>query len=125
MSSATTAALAMTTVDCADAQKMASFYSALLGWEITASGDGYAMLQGPGQRLGFGEIPDYRSPSWPDEGTKQFHLDLSAEDVLSMADRAVELGATQPSDQPGDGRWVVLLDPAGHPFCITDVANWG
>jgi hypothetical protein len=21
--------------------------------------------------------------------------------------------------QPGDGRWRVLLDPAGHPFCLT------
>ena len=26
--------------------------------------------------------------------------------------------------QPGE-TWRVLLDPAGHPFCLTDAAAWG
>ena len=26
--------------------------------------------------------------------------------------------------QPG-GTWRVLLDPSGHPFCLTLAANWG
>jgi hypothetical protein len=29
-----------------------------------------------------------------------------------------------PDEQPGE-TWRVLLDPAGHPFCLTDAANWG
>ena len=28
-----------------------------------------------------------------------------------------------PDHQPGE-TWRVLLDPAGHPFCLTDAANW-
>lgn len=36
-------------------------------------------------------------------------------------ERAVALGARLADPQP-DPRWRVLLDPAGHPFCITTVA---
>lgn len=125
MNSEPSATLAMVSIDCQDAKAMAVFYSALLGWEVAMEGDGYAMLQGPGQRLGFGEIPDYQAPSWPDDGTKQFHFDLGADDVDAIAARAVQLGATRPTEQPGGERWTVLLDPAGHPFCLTDLANWG
>jgi hypothetical protein len=32
--------------------------------------------------------------------------------------RAVALGA-RPADPQPDPRWKVLLDPAGHPFCLT------
>nr|WP_307781286.1 VOC family protein [Agilicoccus flavus] len=36
----------------------------------------------------------------------------------------IELGATLAQPQPAEaaGKWVVLLDPAGHPFCF---AIWG
>lgn len=44
-------------------------------------------------------------------------LDLTADDIDSAAERAVALGATLPN-QP-DPRWRVLLDSAGHPFCLT------
>ena len=30
----------------------------------------------------------------------------------------LDLGATRPDHQPGDG-WVVLADPEGHVFCVT------
>ncbi|HWC23086.1 MAG TPA: VOC family protein [Flexivirga sp.] len=118
------ATLGMVTLDCADAGVMATFYSAALGWDITAQGEGYAMLQHGDLRLGFGETPDYQAPSWPDDGHKQFHLDLAAEDVDAAVARCVELGATKPEQQPGE-TWTVLLDPAGHPFCMTKLANWG
>ena len=36
----------------------------------------------------------------------------------------LELGATLPEFQPGE-TWRVLLDPSGHPFCLTQAANWG
>ncbi|WP_307802408.1 VOC family protein [Cellulomonas fengjieae] len=36
-------------------------------------------------------------------------------------ERALALGAQLADPQP-DERWRVLLDPAGHPFCITTVA---
>ena len=120
-----TARLAMVTLDCADAQEMARFWSAILGWETTYAEGDYAMLRGPDHALGFGRVEGYSPPSWPDEaGGKQFHLDLAVEDLDAATTAAVELGATLPGHQPGE-TWRVLLDPAGHPFCLTRAQNWG
>lgn len=118
------ASLAMITLDAAEVAPLAEFWSAVLGWPATVSTDDYAMLAGPSHALGIGRIDDYRAPAWPDSGAKQFHLDLAVADVEAAAARCVELGATRPQDQPGE-RWIVLLDPAGHPFCLTDAKNWG
>lgn len=119
------AGLAMVTLDCRDARTSAEFWSAVLGWEIVASGEGYAMLRGSGHALGFGSVPDYEPPAWPNErGSKQFHFDLAVADIDSAAQRCVALGATVPESRPGQ-TWRVLLDPAGHPFCLTKAENWG
>jgi catechol 2,3-dioxygenase-like lactoylglutathione lyase family enzyme len=120
-----TARLAMVTLDCADPRAEAAFWSALLGWDVAAVEDEYAMLTGPSSALGFGLVPDYEPPAWPNPaGTKQFHFDLAVDDIPAMEARCVELGASVPDDQTGE-TWRVLLDPAGHPFCLTDAKNWG
>lgn len=120
------ATLKMFTVDSADAGKDAAFWSAALGWAVAMAGDGYAMLTGPDHALGFGTVPNYVPPAWPnDGGSKQFHLDLAVDDLVEAQQRLVELGATAPVEQPGEGRWTVLLDPSGHPFCLTLASAWG
>lgn len=119
-----TATLKMLTLDSADAERDGRFWSEVLGWEVAHSGDGYAMLIGPDHALGFGTVPDYEPPAWPDEhGTKQFHLDLAVDDLEQAAADLVALGATRPDHQPGE-TWVVMLDPSGHPFCLTRAAAW-
>lgn len=119
-------ALKMITLDCAEVPPLTKFWSALLGWQVLAEGEGYAMLgDGSGPALGLGAVPGYQPPGWPNEnGSKQFHLDLASEDIAADEQRALALGATLADPQPGD-TWRVLLDPAGHPFCLTDAANWG
>ncbi|GAB3259788.1 hypothetical protein GCM10027425_22450 [Alteromonas gracilis] len=85
----------------------------------------YGMVVGEGRRLGFGRVEGWTPPQWPDEGgRKQFHLDLAVEDLAEAERRLVELGATRAEPQPSTD-WVVLHDPAGHPFCLTPAANWG
>ncbi|WP_309133265.1 VOC family protein [Brevibacterium sp.] len=118
------ARLAMVTLDAPDAAALGEFWSQVLGWPVTYSDENYAMLAGPTHALGIGTSADYRKPQWPDDGHKQFHFDLAADDIEAAAARCVELGAIRADPQPGD-TWVVLLDPAGHPFCITDAKNWG
>ncbi|GAB3622399.1 VOC family protein [Mariniluteicoccus endophyticus] len=118
------ARLAMITLDAADPAPLAAFWSQVLGWPTAYADDDYAMLAGPSHALGIGRVDDFQPPTWPDSGRKQFHLDLAADDVEAAVARCVELGATRPDDQPGE-TWVVLLDPAGHPFCVTDAKNWG
>lgn len=118
------AELKMITLDTADPRAAAAFWSAVLGWEVAHVEDDYGMLTGPAHALGFGRVEGYEAPVWPNpNGSKQFHLDLAVDDLESAAAKAVELGATRPTDQPGE-TWVVLLDPDGHPFCLTQAANW-
>ncbi len=118
------AALAMVTIDCADPSKEAEFWAAALGWEVTYADDNYGMASDGTLRLGFGRVEDWQRPEWPNpDGTKQFHLDLAVDDLDAAEEQLVALGATKPTDQPGD-TWTVLLDPDGHPFCLTKAANW-
>lgn len=119
-----TATLAMVNLDAAQTKPMADFWSAVLGWPIVYLDENYAMLTGPSHALGIGAIPDYQPPAWPNDGRKQYHFDLAVEDVDAAAARFVGLGAERPAEQPGE-TWVVLLDPAGHPFCLTSAAAWG
>jgi hypothetical protein len=64
-------------------------------------------------------VANYRPPMWP--GASIVHLDLTAcEQLDGPEQRAIRLGA-RPVEPQQDPRWRVLLDPAGHPFCITTV----
>ena len=121
-----TTQLKMMTLDCSDPRAEAAFWSELLGWDVAVAEDEYAMVvpTGGGPMLGFGRVEDHQRPGWPNErGTKQFHLDLGCDDIAAEEERALALGATLAEPQPGD-TWRVLLDPAGHPFCLTNAANW-
>lgn len=118
----------MVTIDCADPRQEGAFWSAVLGWDLVYDDGTCAMLQGPTQALGFGRQDGYEAPGWPnDNGTKQSHLDLAVDDIPAVEARCLELGATLPAPQPAEaegGTWRVLLDPAGHPFCLTEAKNW-
>ena len=107
-------------LDCGDPSALAEFYLALLGGELLWTSSGSAGVRAPGVTLVCQRVEDHRRPQWP--GSSIVHLDLSAGPsaaaTAAAVDRAVALGASQPEPQPA-GAWVVLLDPAGHPFCIT------
>ena len=121
----TTPTLKMITLDCAEVRPLADFWSVLLAWDVGVVQDEYATLIGPGVSFGLGRVEDYQPPAWPNEhGTKQFHFDLACDDIATAEAGCIELGATVPDHQPGE-TWRVLLDPAGHPFCLTNAANWG
>jgi Glyoxalase-like domain len=74
---------------------------------------------GAGVLLVLQRVPGYRPPQWP--GTSLVHLDLAAGgDLTAATAHALAAGAVLARHQP-DPRWRVLLDPAGHPFCITTI----
>jgi reactive intermediate/imine deaminase len=82
-----------------------------------------AGIRVPGTVLVLQAVAGYRPPSWP--GSSLVHLDLAAgDDLAATLARAVRAGAVLASFQP-DPRWRVLLDPAGHPFCLTTVTPPG
>jgi hypothetical protein len=47
------------------------------------------------------------------------HLDLAVDDLGQAETEALRLGAVRAADQPAPDRYIVLTDPAGHPFCLT------
>lgn len=102
-------------LDCPDPQRLADFYRALLGGRQLWAKESSVGIDVHGAVLVAQQVAGYIAPVWP--GTAIVHLDLTADDLGTAEERAVTLGATLP-EQP-DPRWRVLLDPAGHPFCLT------
>ncbi|MBQ8201024.1 MAG: VOC family protein [Clostridia bacterium] len=115
-------------LDCPDAQALAEFYSSLTGWMVVFSSEEYAVIAPAGTAQGaypgitFQQNPAYVPPVWPEQpGMQQqmAHLDFMAEDVETAIELAKELGASVAPEQFSDS-WTVMLDPAGHPFCLLD-----
>lgn len=109
-------------LDAADAVGLARFYSALLGWPVTRSEASWAVLEEPGGELKVEcqGSADYVPPVWPTAvgaPQQQVHLDLAVDDLDAAVAYAVSAGATVAAYQPQDDVRV-LLDPAGHPFCL-------
>ncbi|MGJ6963997.1 VOC family protein [Streptosporangium sp. G11] len=109
-------------LDAPDAQALARFYARLLDWRISEDKPGWAMVvpADGGAHLAFQTSPDYARPVWPSaDGSQQMmmHLDLEVGDLYGAVAHAVETGATLAAHQPQDDVRV-LLDPAGHPFCL-------
>jgi hypothetical protein len=99
---------------------LATFWSELLGGRITFSSDDFISIDAGPIRLNVHRVPDHRAPAWPDGSPpKQMHLDIEVCDLQAAEARARQLGARRPAAQPAPDRWLVLLDPAGHPFCLT------
>lgn len=109
------------TFDCPDPAELARFYSEALDLPLTLSTDGFVLVGREGSPgLGFYRLDDYQPPSWPDSAVpKQAHLELGVDDLDAAQARLIALGAVEPDVQPPSDRRRILLDPAGHPFCIT------
>lgn len=109
-------------LDAPDVGVLVRFYSELLGWPIWKQDpEGAALDAGQGVAyLAIQRNPDYVRPAWPAAPEHQqmmLHLDFEVSDLATATAQAVELGAELPEHQPqADVR--VLLDPAGHPFCL-------
>ena len=109
-------------LDTDDVAALTHFYSELRHWPIwKLEEEGAALDLGEGVAyLSIQLNPDYVRPRWPaQEGRQQMmlHLDFQVTDLEGETARAVALGAELPEHQPQEDVRV-LLDPAGHPFCL-------
>ena len=117
---AAVARLAGVSLDAADHLQLAEFYRRLLGLETLLEGDDFVALKGAGILLTSQRVDGHVPADWPTgPAPKQLHLELAVDDLDAAEAAAVALGATAAVQQPDPGRWRVLIDPAGHPFCIT------
>jgi catechol 2,3-dioxygenase-like lactoylglutathione lyase family enzyme len=125
--------LTAVTIGAPDPRELAGFYQRLLGWTVTVTEpprpghppeDGWAQLRPPpgrpGPELSFEYEEHYVRPAWPTEPGRQHitqHLDIAVADLDEAEVWATSLGAERAACQPQhDVR--VMLDPAGHPFCL-------
>jgi catechol 2,3-dioxygenase-like lactoylglutathione lyase family enzyme len=115
--------LGCVTLDSSDFRALADFYVKLLDGKIVHEFDGHGVsvgLPGTNINLNFQNAEGYVPPVWPEEPGKpqqMEHLDLFVEDMDKAVNRAEELGAQKAPQQFVPGI-TVMLDPAGHPFCL-------
>jgi Glyoxalase-like domain len=112
--------LAGVSLDCPDPRSLAEFYRALLDLEVAVASDDFVALKGTGIWLTTQRVDEHRAPVWPGADVpKQMHLEMAVRDLDDAERAAIALGATKADTQPSPDRWRVLIDPAGHPFCVT------
>ena len=110
-------------LDAPHARTLAQFYADLLGWQIFGEGEHWvnvAPSRDAGYNLSFATEPHYQRPTWPSESGEQqmqMHLDFEVDNLEQAVAHAINCGATLAHFQPQD-HVRVLLDPAGHPFCL-------
>jgi predicted enzyme related to lactoylglutathione lyase len=112
-----TSTLRNITVDCADVERVARFWAAVLDRKPgDQSSEHFASLPAvqPGEPTWlFLHVPE------PKTAKNRFHVDLTTPDRDAEVARLVELGATRIAEMNEYGlSWVVLNDPEGNEFCV-------
>lgn len=111
------------TLDCADPLPLAQFWAAMLDGEIRIVSAATVGVRTSSVWITAMRVADYRPPTWPEPGVpKQIHLDLAVDDLPAAVAEAERHGATPTGFQPAPDLRRVMLDPAGHPFCLTTQA---
>jgi predicted enzyme related to lactoylglutathione lyase len=106
-------------VDCADLERAARFWAAVLGY-ADAGGDSGAYrsvvpVDGFGVEVLLQRTDDVKL------GKNRVHLDLRTRDLAAEVDRVLALGATRQTAEPvaeHGWTWHILADPDGNEFCV-------
>ncbi|ARE77951.1 glyoxalase [Streptomyces sp. Sge12] len=110
-------------IDCADPERLAGFWSEVLGYtELGREDDGSIEIGPPDAGFGGPQPTFVLSPgSDPRPGKLRLHIDVNPTDRDQDAEleRLLALGA-RPADvgQSGTEDWHVLADPEGNEFCL-------
>ncbi|MEP6814945.1 MAG: VOC family protein [Marmoricola sp.] len=110
-------------LDCPDPDRLAAFYSELLGHPVTFRSDDWVVVaeREDTSGLAFQLAPDHLGMVWGDpDHPQQLHLDVMVDDVQVAEARVEALGARPLASTAGS----VWADPAGHPFCLVPRPGW-
>ncbi|SKA26272.1 hypothetical protein SAMN02745673_03405 [Marinactinospora thermotolerans DSM 45154] len=111
-------------LDTCDAERLAVFWGAALGYERDEADPPYIFLRDPGglrPDLILQDVPE------PKTGKNRMHLDIVVEDLHGEVSRLIGLGAVQrcaPVAEVNGGRLVVMADPEGNEFCVVREATF-
>ncbi|GIH14982.1 VOC family protein [Rugosimonospora africana] len=95
-------------IDANDLDLLATFWSGLLGLEVSRRESDWISL---GPHLALQLVPEQKTVK------NRIHLDLVADDFAAAVERARELGAA-PVDELREDLWQVWRDPEGNEFCL-------
>ena len=115
--------LAALAFDANDPLRLAQFWAGVLGREMVDDDDGFVLLPSDGTEFRIEFFPTQD----PKTGPNQMHFDLtssSLEDQQQTVERALELGGRHLDIGQGpDVDHVVLADPEGNEFCVSEPGN--
>ncbi|MFF4537227.1 VOC family protein [Streptomyces aureus] len=99
-------------VDADDPERLAAFWSELLGRPIVGRMGPYVWLRREnGLGLGFQRTDETRT------GKNRMHFDITAPDPAAEQQRIESLGGRR-LEQYADGGFLVMADPEGNEFCV-------
>lgn len=105
-------------IDALDPRKVADFWAAALGWQITDEDDdgvSIAPSTGAWPTIDVFAVPESKSVK------NRLHLDIRADGTSTDEEvkRLLQLGARLADvGQSPDSTWTVLADPEGNEFCV-------
>jgi predicted enzyme related to lactoylglutathione lyase len=104
-------------IDCVEPERVAAFWAAALGWQVTSSDEQGVELAGPpgtSPLLVFVPVPEKKTLK------NRVHIDVNPVgcDQAQEVERLVGLGARRVDVGQGEQPWVVLADPEGNEFCV-------
>jgi catechol-2,3-dioxygenase len=103
-------------VDCADPERLAAFWSAVLGYRVFDRDETGVAIRGArtSPDLLFLRVPERKAAK------NRIHFDVcpTDRDQAAELDRLLGLGARRSERIVGSGSWVVLEDPEGNEFCL-------
>jgi hypothetical protein len=104
-------------IDCLDPRRVARFWAAALGWQITTSDEQGVEVAGPpgsAPLLVFVQVPEKKTLK------NRVHIDVNPVgcDQAEEVERLIALGARRVDVGQGAQTWVVLADPEGNEFCV-------
>ena len=110
--------LGQVVIDCADAERLATFWSQLLELPLAEGANQFwAMIPAPQDK----SLPalTFLAVESPTPGKNRWHLDLFSPDPEATIERALSLGATRRGDfNEYETVWTTLADPDGNVFDI-------
>ncbi|WP_433202847.1 VOC family protein [Dactylosporangium sp. CS-047395] len=116
-----TSRISVLVIDANDPRRIAAFWCAVLGWEVTEEepGDPLVITIGPAD----GSAPGIDVVAVPEHKTikNRLHLDIRADGSTQAeeVERLIGLGARRADVGQGpDVSWVTLADPEGNEFCV-------
>jgi predicted enzyme related to lactoylglutathione lyase len=98
--------------DCADPDRLATFWSELLDIDIAGGKGPYVLTRtSHDPRLVFQRVAS------PTPGKNRIHLDLKVSDLAATADHVEQLGGRRLHEYDPGG-FLVMADPEGNVFCL-------